>query len=213
MQMSFEAVNATAQVATLIVITATAVAAIVQLRHVRTSNEIALLTKLHDTLQSPDFVEARHFVGHSLAAMLRDPDRQASLGIGPPPPDLRLAILLGNFYENIGMFVRLGIVDRATVCELWNGLIRDAWKGLSPMLALLRRQPVNFDIWENFEYLAMLAEDWVAQHPRGTYPAGARRLALPSPGSSDPDATADSDGLRAAKRADADLEYNAGGTI
>jgi hypothetical protein len=184
---SLEFVNAAAQLATLIVITATAIAAIVQLRHVRTGNQIALLSKLHDSLQSPDFVEARRFVSRELPAILRDPSQRALLQLGPPgPANLRLAIMLGNFYENIGMFVRLGIVDRETVCELWNGLIGEAWSGLAPLLALMRKEPVHFDVWENFEYLAMLVEDWVAQHPIGTYPRGARRLTLPEAGSSEP---------------------------
>jgi hypothetical protein len=178
--MSFEFVNAVAQVVTLLVITATAAAAIVQLRHVRTGNQIALLSKLHDSLQSPDFVEARRFVEHELPPILRDPEKRALLQHGrAAPSDVRLAIMLGNFYENIGMFVRLKIVDRETVCELWNGLIAEAWSGLAPMLALLRTDSHNFDVWENFEYLAMLVEDWQAQHPAGTYPRGARRLTLP----------------------------------
>ena len=182
MHVPLEFVNAAAQVATLIVISATAVAAIAQLRHVRTGNQIAMLSKLYDSLQSPDFVDARRFIARDLPSILRDPDQRALLQQGAAAPAFAPAIMLGNFYENVGMFVRLGIVDRATVCEVWSGLISEAWSSLAPMLVQMRNEPNGFDIWENFEYLAMLVEDWKAQHPAGTYPRGARRLALPAPG-------------------------------
>ena len=179
--MSYELINTLATVGTLVVITATAIAAIAQLRHVRTSNQIALLTKLHDTLQSEDFVEARRFVHTQLPELLRDPARRAELRDSTSPRDLRLATMLGNFYENVGMFVRLGTIDRTTVCILWSGLIEEAWSGLAPFLGVIRSKPANFDIWENFEYLATVAQDWTAQHPHGNYPPNTRRLPLPSP--------------------------------
>ena len=182
--MPVELVNVLAQVATLVVITATAVAAIVQLRHVRTSNQIAMLSKLHDSLQSPDFVAARRFVARDLPGILRSAEKRALLELGAPgPPEIQQAIMLGNFYENIGMFVRLGIIDRETVCELWNGLIIETWAGTAPVLALLRTAPGNFDVWVNFEYLTVLAEDWLVRHPGGSYPRGMRRQTLPDPNS------------------------------
>lgn len=179
--MTFDLINTLASLGTLAVITATAAAAIVQLRHVRTSNQIALLTSLHDTLQSPDFIDARRFVRQELPAMLRDPNVRENVRNLSTQKDMRLGIMLGNFYENVGMFVRLGTVDRTTVCTLWGGLIDEAWTGLAPLLSVIRSDPTNFAIWENFEYLATIAQDWAAQHPDGNYPPGVRRLPLPSP--------------------------------
>ncbi|MGC1348350.1 MAG: hypothetical protein WA858_01040 [Xanthobacteraceae bacterium] len=46
-----------------------------------------------------------------------------------------------------------------------------------PITAMSRRSAGDA-LWENFEYLAVLAQDWAAVHPKGTYPAGVRRLAL-----------------------------------
>jgi hypothetical protein len=40
----------------------------------------------------------------------------------------------------------------------------------------MRRQ--DDAVWENFEYLTVLAQDWDAARPKGTYPAGIRRLDL-----------------------------------
>jgi hypothetical protein len=33
-------------------------------------------------------------------------------------------------------------------------------------------------LWENFEYLAVLSQDWIAEHPKGAYPEGMRRITL-----------------------------------
>jgi hypothetical protein len=33
-------------------------------------------------------------------------------------------------------------------------------------------------LWENFEYLTVLAQDWMAAHPKGTYPGGVRRITV-----------------------------------
>ena len=42
----------------------------------------------------------------------------------------------------------------------------------------MARRSAGDALWENFEYLAVLAQDWLAMHPKGTYPAGVRRLTL-----------------------------------
>jgi hypothetical protein len=51
--MSFELVNTLATFGTFVVIAATAIAAVVQLRHARSSNQIAALNELRETMESP----------------------------------------------------------------------------------------------------------------------------------------------------------------
>jgi hypothetical protein len=51
------------------------------------------------------------------------------------------------------------------------------WEKLAPVIAIVRRS-IGDAPWENFEYLAVLSEDYVAAHPEGTYPAGLRRIGL-----------------------------------
>jgi hypothetical protein len=71
--MSLELVNTLATFGTFVVIAATAIAAIVQLRHARSSNQIAALNELRETMESPDFREAQHFIQTQLSAKLQDP--------------------------------------------------------------------------------------------------------------------------------------------
>jgi hypothetical protein len=71
--MSLEFVNTFATLGTFVVIAATAIAAIVQLRHMRGSNQITALNELRETMETPDFQAASHFVVTELPAKLRDP--------------------------------------------------------------------------------------------------------------------------------------------
>jgi hypothetical protein len=41
---------------------------------------------------------------------------------------------------------------------------------------VLREKYGTVALWENFEYLAVLADRWLAEHPQGTYPANAGRM-------------------------------------
>ena len=178
--MSYELFNSLASAGTFAVIAASAIAAMIQLRHVRTSNQIALLTKLHDTIQSSDFIDARRFVAYELPTLLEDPATVEGLRQPPFEGRMRDLGLLGNFFENAGILVRRGMLDRDMLCHIWSHIIVQTWRQIAPVLAVVREQPEGSDIWENFEYLAVISEDWMARHPGGDYPKNCRRLRLPS---------------------------------
>jgi hypothetical protein len=40
----------------------------------------------------------------------------------------------------------------------------------------LRRLTGTIGMWENFEYLAAISDDWIRAHPDGNYPASVKRL-------------------------------------
>lgn len=86
--------------------------------------------------------------------------------------------MVGNLYEDMGLLVKAGFLDRELAMQMWN--VDYYWGVLAEYTAIARRQGGD-DLWENFEYLAVLAEDWDAKHPRGTYPAGMRRKVLSDP--------------------------------
>ena len=70
--MSAEWVTAIATAGTFVVIAASAIAALVQLRHMRGSNQIVALTECRETVESPDFREAQRFVSYELPKRLQD---------------------------------------------------------------------------------------------------------------------------------------------
>jgi Domain of unknown function (DUF4760) len=180
--MSLELVNTLATFGTFLVIAATAIAAVVQLRHARSSNHIAALNEIRETMESADFSSAEQFVMMDLSGKLQDSAFRYQLVPGAKRSDESRALLtkinkVGNFYESMGMLAKAGLVDTNLVVEMWSGVVVGAWDKLAPFIALRRRSDGDA-LLENFEYLTVLAQDWIAAHPKGTYPAGMRRIGL-----------------------------------
>jgi uncharacterized protein DUF4760 len=121
-----------------------------------------------------------HFVDVELAGKLKDPEFRYQLAnyharTGENQALIAKVNTVGNFYENVGMLVKTGLVDRDLALNMWSGTAPSTWDDLKPVAAIVRRSQGDA-LWENFEYFVVLAQDWVADHPNGTYPAGVRRI-------------------------------------
>jgi hypothetical protein len=178
--MSLELVNTLATFGTFVVIAATAIAAVVQLRHARSSNQIAALNELRETQEAPDFLAARHFVEGELSRKLQEPAFRHQIAVPAARSDetrplIAKILVIGNFYEGMGILAKTGLVDKELVLQNWCDNLIVAWQNLVPIAAILRRR-VGDALWENFEYLTVLSQDWMTAHPKGTYPAGVRRI-------------------------------------
>jgi hypothetical protein len=173
--MSIELLSAIASAGTFIVIAATAVAAFVQLRHLRGTNSITALTECREVLESDRFRRALEFVAKRLPAMLHDPDVRARITASPIDEELSPITIVGNFFEALGSYVQFGIVDRSIACALWAPVVVRSWDRLVPALAIMRREAGPM-LWEQFEYLASISMDFIARHPYGIYPNGVDRL-------------------------------------
>lgn len=178
--MSLEIWSTVASVGTFIVIAATAIAAIVQLRHMRSGNQIAALQELRDAFQSQEFSDAVTFVDTQIAGLLEDPEfryqflhRNARTEKFQDP--INRARLVGNYFEDMGALVAAGLLDRELTCMIYSSDVTRAWEALEPIVALGRRMGGNA-VWENFEYIAMLSQRWMKAHPDGGYPRGAPRI-------------------------------------
>jgi Domain of unknown function (DUF4760) len=179
--MSLELVNTLATFGTFLVIAGTAIAAIVQLRHARSSNQIEALAELREGRDTSEMHAAQRFVTWELSERLKDvvfryqlahPEIMAAEN-QQAWTDLRR---VGNFYENMGALVKNGLADQKLVLDIFWSQILSNWKKLEPLTAIRRRATGDKSIWENFEYLTVLSQDWDAAHPHGTYPAGVRRI-------------------------------------
>ena len=180
--MPLELANTLATLGTFVVIAATAIAAILQLRHARTSNQIAALNELRETTEKPAFMEASHFVQGVLPAKLQDPAFRYQVAVRSERTDETRALiakanLVGNFFESMGTLVKTGLVDKELALQIWDGVTVQAWEHLAPYVAIVRRRAGDV-LWEKFEFLTVLAQDWIAAHPKGTYPVGLRRIDL-----------------------------------
>ena len=156
--MSLEVWSTVASLGTFVVITATAIAALVQLRHARSANQIAAVTEIRETLESEKFTRARRFVAEEGPKLIADPEGRRKLAGEILPPEIRD---VGNFFEVMGAFVKFGIIDQALVRDLWDGLVYTTWKQLEPV-AMMRRQRFR-GTWASFEYLAVICEKSLAR--------------------------------------------------
>ena len=183
-----ELVNSLATFGTFVVIAATAIAALVQLRHARSSNQIEALAELRDGQEASDMQSAQLFVRHSLNEKLKDPafryqlaNRHRGTVTAENQPSQNAIVRVANFYEVMGALVKNGLADKSLVLDIFSNQVLINWGLLSPVIALIRKAREDDSIWENFEYLAVLSQDWETAHPKGAYPAGVRRMNLGYP--------------------------------
>jgi len=97
---------------------------------------------------------------------------------GPNSKSLRSerlpGLCCGNFYEEVGIFVKRGIIEGDIALDLWSAQVQGAWAQMAPAIAIVRRRQ-GPSVWENFEYLVTLGEDWYERFPNGTLPRARRR--------------------------------------
>jgi hypothetical protein len=178
--MSFELLNTFATFGTFFVIAGTAIAAIVQLRHARGSNQIAALAELRDAFQSREYSEGRNFLETRLHQLLQDSAFRCQLAnraarTGEFQDDIDRARFVGNYFEDMGALLRGGLIDTDLTCMIYSSDLTRSWELLEPYLAIVRRDR-GPEVWENFEYAVMLCELWKKRYPHGSYPPGAPRL-------------------------------------
>ncbi len=169
------------QVCTLLVFVGTAVAALAQIRHLRASNELEAILALSDQMQGAELQNALRYVQNELEARLAERayrDELAAVGYVDPRrhPEMDAC----NWFNQLGTLLQNRLIDERTCLELYARLVNYYWDRLAAVVAILRRSrgPAQY---ENFEYLALLAKRWIAEHPKGAYPARAQRLKIVDP--------------------------------
>lgn len=175
--MSLEAWSSVASLATLIVITATAIAALAQMRHARSSNQIAAVTEMRETMESERFRDARHFVAEQVPKLVADPASRKKLAEENFPAEFDAIRDVASFFETMGAFVKLSIVDRALICDLWDGVVFTTWKQLEPVI-MIRRRVYYRGFCANFEYLAVICQKSLGKTQGDHYPPGMQRMAI-----------------------------------
>lgn len=181
--MNAEWVTAIASAGTFVVIAASAVAALIQLQHMRGSNQIIALTEFRETLESPAFRKAQRFLTSDLPKRLTDPEERRRIALpGSEFEDEYQSIdMVANIFEGLGTLVKNRIIDGTIACDLWAFVALRNWHAIAPVTADRREILGVQALWENFEYFAVLCEQWSEKHPDGFYPRRTRRMKLPEP--------------------------------
>jgi len=171
--MSIEVWSLAASVGTLVVIAATAIAAMIQLRHMRSSNQITALSKLEEMWDDPEFTAKRRRVTEGLDEHLRDPAFRIELENETSDDEfVRAFIAVTNFFEGMGIYAKHGLADTEVIFDFWSSIIVNSWKRLSPGVAIMRRTSGDL-LYENFQYLTVAAQRFLDAHPNGAVPRGA----------------------------------------
>jgi hypothetical protein len=175
--MSWEAVAALSTAFTGLVILATAVVAV---REVRVASEHALATRdqlehlrkatqfegalaVFAELDTPFQQDARHFVQFELADRLRDDVfREQVSRIGGTDELVHKELTVLRCFERVGAYVSKGWVDRDVVCMAASGRVIISWRALHEVVQI-HRSVSGPRFWENFERLYEDCKAWMRE--------------------------------------------------
>lgn len=176
--MSLEIVNTVAAVGTFVVIATTAIAAVIQLRHMRASNQLEGLLSVLARVEDKNFNTWLTETQHQLPVLLSDPDYVQS--VIDNTFDRSVSWLqLGNSYDWVGSLVKNRLIPVDAFLDVYSFRVIQAWELMEP-ITVLARYETSASIWENFEYLYVASLNWGAKHDKGNYPAHFRHAPLPA---------------------------------
>jgi len=146
-------IQAAASVGTFLVFVISAAFALRQLRSSNRSNQLAGLQAVSAHSNGSEFERWFKFVLQDLPRRMEEPSFREGLKDDPIDRDVHLEIRLANWYEEIGILARYGVVHEAPLIEFLRGGPETAWEALRPTVTLYR------EIWgpsyyRHFEELA-----------------------------------------------------------
>ena len=175
--MNAETVSLFLSGATLVVVATAAVAAIVQLRHLRTSNQLSALLELLHQWNQPTLQTAYSAFTKTIDDKLRDPEYIKMLRAGRTiDRATHPEFLVLDLWEQVGTYAKHGLIDEAIVLDIVSAQVLNAWKRCEPVITILRERS-GLATCENFEYLAARSTLWNRDHADGSYPRGTPRMA------------------------------------
>ncbi|HME82735.1 MAG TPA: hypothetical protein VKF82_11775 [Candidatus Eremiobacteraceae bacterium] len=175
--MSLEVLSTAASIGSFVVIAATALAAIVQLQHLRTSNQLTGLLNILGRSEDPQFSEWRQGTKKLASQGVQDPAFRKSIEDNTYNRQDAPFLHLYNWYDYVGSLVKQRLIPAEAIMDVYSWVLVNDWKDGEDLIAISRRVGGS-GIWENFEYLVVLAREWLDSHQGSAYPKGARRIAL-----------------------------------
>ena len=138
---------------TLLVITATALAALIQLRHLRAQNtlnaELAILKDWND----PQFRQWRLYIAGEMQTKIKDLAFLAEYDTPEVDRSRHPELYACDWLEQIGSYLKYGLLDADVLLDVTSTSINRLWNQLAP--AIERMRDTRGDgLYENFEYWA-----------------------------------------------------------
>jgi len=143
-----EILNTVAAIGTFVVIGTTAIAAVIQLRHMRASNQLEGLLTVLARVEDANFNRWLTETQHQIDDLLNDSDYVRS--IIDNTFDRSVAWLqLGNSYDWVGSLVKNRLIPIDAFLDVYNFRIIQAWELMEP-ITVLARFKTSDSVWENF---------------------------------------------------------------
>jgi hypothetical protein len=171
--MSLETVNSLAAVGTFVVIGTTAIAAVVQLRHLRASNQLQGLLTVLARVEDANFNQWVDDARRTLEKNLPDQAYRRSIEDGSFERANNSWLNLANSYEWVGSLVRQGLIAEDAFMDVYSARVIRAWRIMEGVVAIARRR--SSVPWENFEYIFVRANQFENRRPNGSYPKSTPR--------------------------------------
>ena len=160
---------------TLLVVAAASIAAIVQLRYLRASNQLNGLLEILNQWNLPAVQSALAEL-RAVPKKMEDPDYVTMLHArGSRDRAAHPEFLALDLWEQIGTYSKYGLIDEMILLDIVSSQVSAAWNWAAPVIAILRER-AGPSAFENFEYLAVRAELWTRRYPNGTYPSRHPRM-------------------------------------
>jgi hypothetical protein len=175
--MSQESLSTAAAIGTFIVIAATAIAAVVQLRHLRAQNQLTGLLTVLARVEDPQFNEWVDGARETIKSRMSDPAYRRSILDGTFERRSNPWLNLANSYDWVGSLVKHSLIPEESLLDVYSGRVIQAWDIIEGVVPLMRRRG-GPTVWENFEFLVVQARKWLQQHDQGAYPKGVPRLQI-----------------------------------
>ncbi len=173
--MPLEILSTAAAIGTFVVIAATAIAAVVQLRHLQAQNQLTGLLTVLARVEDPQFNEWVDGAREMLRARLPDETYRRAVVDGSYERKNNPWLNLANSYDWVGSLVKHKLIPEEALLDVYAGRVDQAWSIVEGIVPLVRARSGKA-VWENFEYLVVRAREWSAAHKDGAYPKGVPRL-------------------------------------
>jgi hypothetical protein len=172
-----EILSTAAAIGTFVVIGATAIAAVIQLRHMRANNQLEGLLDVLARVEDESFNKWLTETQRELPKLLADPQYVQS--VLDNTFDRNVAWLqLGNQYERVGSLLKYRLIPEEPFLDVYCMRAVRAWNLLLPVLSVMRADE-DHSTWENFEFMYVRAKRWIERHRQGNYPHGVERAEVP----------------------------------
>src|SRR5215469_15122034 len=165
--MTAETLTAVAAIGTFVVIAASAVAALIQLRHMSSNNELSALRSAMESWDSDRVQNALYFLRTEFAGRMKDESYRNELDTaGPVDRRTHPELYICDFWDTLGVFIMHGLLRESAFLEMGADMVATNWDTVWPAIAITRRKRGDA-LFIGFEYLADRGRLWSARYPAG----------------------------------------------